>query len=582
MTNYTFQSLFDFTRTTSGTFVGSNGLIQTTPASVNLLLQTQAFDNGFYLQDDISIVANSTTAPDGTTTADTISDTATNSDHRVIANNSFTTVSGQSYTLSFFIKNLNRNFAQIAFATSGFSSTAYANFDLSTGVLGTVGAGTTATITAAGNGWYRCSITATASSSALTGLFVSLITSATAVRAELYAGTGQSIFLWGAQLEAAATATTYTRNNGGVYPARFDYDPATLLPKGILIEEQRTNLVLQSEAFGTTWTTLTATVSSNAVVAPDGVLSADKIIPDNAASLGSSGVTQTVTAAAATYTYSVYAKIGEYNRVRLLVRDSASAANNASVIVSLVDGTITTAAAAAGTFTGASATVIAAGNGFYRVSLTLTSTGASSLLARAFVDDSVATTGNGTSGIFLWGAQLELGAFATSYIPTVASQVTRTADQCTIVAPMFAPWYNQTQGTLLAEGTIFGLNVTAASGIAALSNGTSAENTAMFRSGGANNLTGEMRDGGVTQATFTTPLGSQPFKVALAYATNNTNLAQNGTVQTADTVCTTPTVDRLVIGAVYSAGDFPTNGHIRSIQFYPVRLADFQLQALTA
>jgi hypothetical protein len=146
----------------------------------------------------------------------------------------------------------------------------------------------------------------------------------------------------------------------------------------------------------------------------------------------------------------------------------------------------------------------------------------------------------------------------------------------------FSSWYNQTEGTLFAQATIFGLNVTAASGISALSNGTSAENTAMFRSGGANNLTGEMRDGGVTQATFTTPLGSQPFNVALAYATNNTNLAQNGAVQTTDTVCTTPTADRLLLGSVYSAGDFPLNGHIRQIAYYNTRLPNAQLQALTA
>ena len=58
MTTYTFQSLFDFTRTTSGTFVGSNGLIQTTPASVNLLTFTQDFDNAAWTKTAATVTAN--------------------------------------------------------------------------------------------------------------------------------------------------------------------------------------------------------------------------------------------------------------------------------------------------------------------------------------------------------------------------------------------------------------------------------------------------------------------------------------------------------------------------------------------
>jgi hypothetical protein len=116
---------------------------------------------------------------------------------------------GASYTLSVYVKNNTRNFIQVVFGTGAFSATAYANFDVATGVLGTVGAGTTASITAVGSGWYRCTVTATATVTASTPIFFGLITSATAVRAELYAGTGSSLYVWGAQLEAASFATSY-------------------------------------------------------------------------------------------------------------------------------------------------------------------------------------------------------------------------------------------------------------------------------------------------------------------------------------------------------------------------------------
>jgi hypothetical protein len=574
MTNYTFDQLLDFTRTTAGSFVDSNGLIQNTPASVNLLLQTQQFDNAAWSKVRTTITANSTVAPDGTSTADKlVEDTTASSTHFTSQSANYT--AGTTYTLSVSVKAAERSWFDIQLPAALMGTIRNAFFDVSNGTVGTVTSGVTAAIVSTGNGWYRCSVTFTPTASAGTG---SAFLLANADNSISYTGDGTSgLFLWGAQLEVGSTATTYTRNNGGRFPPRFDYDPVTLQPKGILIEEQRVNLLLRSEEFDVSWTGFVATVSSNAAVSPDGTTDADKIIPDNAASLGSSGVTQTVTAAAATYTYSVYAKIGEYNRVRLLVRDSASAANNASVIVSLVDGTITTAAAAAGTFTGASATVIAAKNGFYRVSLTFTSTGASSVLVRAFVADSVATTGDGTSGIFLWGAQLEAGAFATSYIPTVASQVTRAADSCAIVAPMFAPWYNQSEGTFVVQASY------------AVASNLGDRFTTQTDDDTANNRllttidTGAVDVGGARQATIDggTPIDGLPNKLAFGYKINDFAVSLNGAAVVTDTSGTIPTVNRVIIGSRTGGASF-LNGHIRSVQYYPVRLADFQLQALSA
>jgi hypothetical protein len=77
LVSQTFDQLLDFTRTTSGTFVGSNGLVQTTPASVNLFTQTQQFDNAAWTKNATTATANTTVAPDGTSTADTLTATAT-------------------------------------------------------------------------------------------------------------------------------------------------------------------------------------------------------------------------------------------------------------------------------------------------------------------------------------------------------------------------------------------------------------------------------------------------------------------------------------------------------------------------
>ena len=111
-----------------------------------------------------------------------------------------------------------------------------------------------------------------------------------------------------------------------------------------------------------------------------------------------------------------------------------------------------------------------AGNGWWRIVMTATSGITSGNYNRGFMLVSMAVRRPLATTLF-WGAQLEAGSFATSYIPTVASQVTRAADQASIVAPNFAPWYNQSEGTLVAEFSSF--MPTAASQFAwTISNGT--------------------------------------------------------------------------------------------------------------
>jgi hypothetical protein len=373
----------------------------------------------------------------------------------------------------------------------------------------------------------------------------------------------------------AASPSTYTRNFGGRFPPRFDYDPVTLAPRGLLIEEQRTNLVTRSEEFdNAAWQKTGVTVTANATTSPDGTVDADKLVEDSTSAAHQTFNGPISISAGSTYTYTVYAKAAERSWFAISAWDTSER----FTFFNLATGVVGTNAV------GNTATITPVGNGWYRCTVTRT-VSAASTYGQFFVstaDNVVSYTGTAGSGVFIWGAQLEAGAFATSYIPTVASQVTRTADSAAITGANFSPWYNQSEGTFVAEATFFGLNKGLSDGLLAASIGTSAENTALFRTGAANNIAGIMRDGSSDQAVYTVAMAGQPVKVALAYATNNTGYALNGTAQATDTACTVPTVDRLLIGAVYAAGDFPTNGHIRSIRYYPTRLTNAQLQALTA
>lgn len=180
-------------------------------------------------------------------------------------------------------------------------------------------------------------------------------------------------------------------------------------------------LLTQPEDFSNAeWVKVASTVTANAAVAPNGTATADKLIPDSAIAFGSAAVYDQLTKAAVakTYAFSVYAQAAGFNRARVLLREAATGANFADVTVSLVDGSIVSAAAAAGTFTAAAAIVspMLAG-GYFRITLICTTSTETSIRAYVFAYDSVASQGDGVNGIFIWGAMLNEGAVPAPYIP---------------------------------------------------------------------------------------------------------------------------------------------------------------------
>jgi len=303
------KTLVDHTRASSGTYVGSDGLIKT--AVTNLLLRSEEFDNSWSRAGILAFgsgsTADATTAPNGVDSADLITeDTATSSVHRVIQ--SGLTVSAVSCTVSVYAKRANgtRNLEINANALTD----ARAVFDLGTGTVGEISSGTAA-IQSVGNGWYRCSVTGV-SSGTTTSLFLQLATSTTA-SSSTYTGDGTSgIYLWGAQLEQSTTVGEYVKTTSTINSTpRFDHDPTTGESLGLLVEESRTNLVEYSEDFSQ-WADSNCAIDTDVQTAPDGTLTADKAVPNtnNAPHVRHVSV---ATTAGVTNTASVYAKAAEYN-----------------------------------------------------------------------------------------------------------------------------------------------------------------------------------------------------------------------------------------------------------------------------
>lgn len=378
-----------------------------------------------------------------------------------------------------------------------------------------------------------------------------------------------------------SSTATFVGSNGLIQTAainspRFDYDPVTLAPRGLLIEEQRTNLLLRSEQFDTSsWGKTNVTATPDAAVSPAGVSNAQRLA---AIATTSSTVAQTVAVSGTSVTYTVYAKegTGPTAGARFGVRNLTTATTLLMVTFNYATGTFTYNTGS----TGFSAVNV--GNGWWRITCTATSgiTSGDTVAVYCGFGGQTATAGD---HMFAYGAQLEAGAFATSYIPTVASQVTRTADIAEMTGTNFSSWYNQSEGTFVAFGdTLKPPGVSPPANFNSANDGTFSNSVSLRFA--TSTAIGLVQTGGAAQTVFagTAYTANTPVKWGMAYQLNNTALCVGGGAVTTDTSVTVGlTMTRMNVGARNGALD-QLNGHIRSLTYYNTRLPDAQLQSLTS
>jgi hypothetical protein len=355
---------------------------------------------------------------------------------------------------------------------------------------------------------------------------------------------------------------------------RFDYDPVTLVCKGLLIEESRQNLVIQSE-FASDWSFFSSAVVSNttdprntttAILLREGTATSGHYTQSEVFSITSGQV----------YTNSVYAKKGTATIIQMFVV-STLAPTTTYANFDVETGVVT--------FEGSTAIarIVDAGNGFYRCSMTYTATGSGNgRFFIAFTNQNPTASrvpsyaGSESTNVVLALAQVEAGAFPTSYIPTTSAAVTRNADFATMTGTNFSDWYSAGAGGVVARvlpSTVSGTRP-------ALQLDDVTANEVITLRGSTTNPELVIVDGGSPQAQIDagTIAANTAYNLGAAWNTNNCAAAVNGGAAVTDTTATIPTVTQARLG---SDGTNYLNGHLQTLRYWPQRIINAEVQAFS-
>jgi hypothetical protein len=578
----------NFRRGTPGTYYDG---VTHAKAEENLLSYSEDFSQWGFGR---IVQTSGQSAPDGSSGAYKIEQAAGETTSGYLLQ-TYNTSANKSYTFSVYAKaGTNRNYVILR---TFLSNNRFTYFDLANGEIANADDRHIASISDAGNGWYRCSITYTpiSSSSVQFNVYFSDNDSSITV-----ADDGGFIYLWGAQLEQRDTVTSYTATNGtpitkyqpklmtaAADNARFDHDPITGESKGLLIEEQRTNLHRRSEDFvGGDDDSYQSTLISNSLIAPDGQLSATKVEYDPGATGGGySNGYRPGTSSGQILTGSIYFKEGSLSKVNCFFnirKSDLSSLTSYGVNVDLSQGSIVSQDTEI-----TSSSIINAGNGWYRVSWSATMPAeAAKVGLSAYMYDTTISPSSYLDGFYIWGAQLEAGSFATSYIKTTGASATRSADNASITGENFSSWYRQDEGSFYSEIISAKNIINTNTGQCVLSIGDgSTSNILRLRRSTSNRTVGMIKRVNGSNTAFASSIASladdTKGKLVGAYDLDNSYLALDGSSVLSASGASPLNLNKAIIGnSPFTNGDY-LNGHIKKLAYYPQRLTNEQLQNLT-
>jgi hypothetical protein len=415
-----------FTRASNGTRINSAGLVEVTPW--NLAQYSEDFSNAYWTKNNIPVMAyNVAIAPNGTMTADSIQSDSS-SVYQSVSATTITVAPNSTVTLSIYIKKeTSKTYftGSYLYFTGGTTKLTYVLFDEVNGSINIIAPDEVSMVTSVesvGN-WWRFIVTGTDTGNN-TNLDFAFYGTLSQNGTSLNPGIGSVRTIWGAQVNIGSTAKPYFPTTDRLNVPRLTYQNGGGGCPSLLLEKQSTNLQRYSEDVtnATYWSLGNITATANTTTSPDGTINADSIIE--------------TTANARHELYSESISFSGSNAVSFFIKAngrqyisvlSGGDPSFGGVTYDVVNGVITSTQ-------GTTATISAMGNGWYKCTFTTTRTGTSQIywcFRTTGGSPGVETyTGNGTSGFFIWGAQIEASSYPTSYIPTTSASATRVADSC--------------------------------------------------------------------------------------------------------------------------------------------------------
>ncbi len=415
-----------FTRASNGTRINSSGLVEV--VAWNMAGYSEDFSNAYWTKNNIPVMAyNVATAPNGTMTADSIKSDSS-SVYQSVSATTITVAPNSTVTLSIYIKKeTSKTYftGSYLYFTGGTTKLTYVLFDEVNGSINIIAPDEVSMVTSVesvGN-WWRFIVTGTDTGNN-TNLDFAFYGTLSQNGTSLNPGIGSVRTIWGAQVNIGSTAKPYFPTTDRLNVPRLTYQNGGGGCPSLLLEKQSTNLQRYSEDVtnATYWSLGNITATANTTTSPDGTINADSIIE--------------TTANARHELYSESISFSGSNAVSFFIKAngrqyisvlSGGDPSFGGVTYDVVNGVITSTQ-------GTTATISAMGNGWYKCTFTTTRTGTSQIywcFRTTGGSPGVETyTGNGTSGFFIWGAQIEASSYPTSYIPTTSASATRVADSC--------------------------------------------------------------------------------------------------------------------------------------------------------
>jgi hypothetical protein len=528
-----------------------------------LFTWSEDFSNAAWSKSASSISSNVTTAPNGTLTADKLIEDTANTSHTI-----FQTISisaSTNYNYSVYLKAAERFRFRIRFTGFSGAQDATVNLNTQTTSLGT--------LTSVGNGWFRFAWSVNSGAGGSSTLVA--ITLQDDSGNSTYLGNGTSgAFIWGAQLVEGTSALDYFPTTDRQNVPRIDFRNAdgTLSSCGrLLLEPQRTNVTLQSETITAgTGTTVTLDTTS----APTGLNTADKLVEDTSTGLHFTAFGGALggTLDSSVYCVIIFAKAA--GRTRFTMFDNGQVSAGASTF-DLSNGTVISGTGRIENY----------GSGWYRCTIfpaKSTSTTANVQIRIVDTGTNTSYTGNGTSGLFLWGKQIEPNAtYPTTYIPTTTAAVTRLQDTASKTG--VSSLIGQAEGTIFFEADIqkrnasefyFGISVGSALGNALyVQQPTSGNLQILIRKTGN-------ADGAITVLNANWTAGFN--KVAVAYTSTTAEVFINGVSRGTTSFLSAPACNQITVGSrIDVPGTLVGAGGYAQAALFIRRLTNAELAAIT-